>query len=58
MDIDFGAMIDALRKINYRGYLTLEADNYLKDRTAENMFEGIQNLAAAARRLSDMFGEF
>lgn len=58
MNIDFGAVIDALRRNNYRGYLTLEADNYLKDRTAENMYEGICDLAAAVKRLSDMFGEF
>ena len=57
MGIDFGAMIEALRRIGYRGYLTLEADQYLRDRTPENIFEGIQRLAESARRLSDMYGE-
>ena len=57
MGIDFGAMIEALRRTGYRGYLTLEADQYLRDRTPENIFEGIQRLAESARRLSDMYGE-
>lgn len=57
MSIDFGGVIAALRRINYRGYLTLEADRYLCDRTPENIYEGIQQLAASAKRLSDMFGE-
>lgn len=57
MNIDFDAVIDALRRINYRGYLTLEADTYLRGRNCENMYEGIQNLADAAKRLSFMFGE-
>ncbi len=57
MDIDFGAVIDALKRINYRGYLTLEAIAYLADRTPDNVYEGIVSLAESAKRLSDMFGE-
>ena len=36
-------------------YFTLEADRYLEGRTEENVFEGVKNMAAATRRLADMF---
>ncbi len=55
MQIDFDAVVKALKEIGYRGYLTLEADAYLHGRTPENVFEGMQNLAAAAKRLAEMF---
>ncbi len=55
MNIDFAAIVSALKEIGYRGYLTLEADRYLNAFTAENAFEGMKNLAVAARRLADMF---
>lgn len=55
MDIDFAAVVDALREIGYDGYFTLEADAYLRDYTAETAFEGIQKLAASAKRLAAMF---
>ena len=58
MQINFDAVIAALREIGYRGYLTLEADTYLTDYTPENAFEGIKKLSEAARRLSDMNGDF
>lgn len=57
MDIDFNEVIAALKQINYKGYFTLEADSYLKSYTKENIFDGIKNLASAARKLSDMFDE-
>lgn len=48
----------ALREINYQGYITLEADSYLKsfpkDADEKKVFEGLKVLAAAARRLADM----
>ncbi len=55
MDIDFAAVVRALREIGYRGYLTLEADQYLKSFGAQNIAKGIENMAACARRLADMY---
>lgn len=51
MDIDFNEVANALRKIAYSGYLTLECDMYLHDRNPENIFDGICNMAKAARKL-------
>jgi len=55
MDIDFAKIVDALKRINYKGYFTLEACNYLKQYALDDMFDGIVNLAKAARKLADMF---
>jgi len=55
MDIDFNEVVAALKKINYKGYFTLEADRYLSAYTEENVFDGIKKLAEAARKLADMF---
>ncbi len=57
MNIDFEAMVKALKEIKYDGYFTLEADAFLRDYTSENVFEGIKKMAEAARRLADMFEE-
>lgn len=53
--VDFAAIVAALKAVNYRGYLTLEADTYLKAFTPETAFAGIQDLATAANRLREMF---
>lgn len=53
--IDFDAIVAALKATNYRGYLTLEADTYLKKFTPDTALDGICDLAAAANRLRDMF---
>lgn len=55
MDIDFVAVVDALKEIDYKGYFTLEADQYLSRYTADNIFEGIKKMKDATRRLADMF---
>lgn len=55
MDIDFTAVVQALKQIGYQGYFTLEADTYLNAYTQETVFEGIENLAASAKKLADMF---
>ena len=55
MEIDFDKIVKALKEIGYSGYLTLEADRYLSDYTAENVEEGVRNLAEAAGRIRDMF---
>ena len=55
MGIDFNEMIEALRKIHYQGYFTLEATTYAKNFTAETAFDCAKGLAAAARKLADRF---
>lgn len=55
MDIDFDKIVAALKKIEYKGYFTLEADQYLTAFNEDNVFDGIKNLSAAARKLADMF---
>lgn len=58
MSIDFEPIVKALKDIDYRGYFTLEADNYLKDYTEENIFDGIKNLADSVNKLADMFEKY
>ncbi len=56
MNIDFAEIVDALKKINYKGYLTLEAGTHLGvNYTKENIFEGVVEQAKAVRRMADMF---
>jgi len=55
MDIDFDKVIKALKKIDYKGYITLESNGYLKSYTEENILEGMKNMAAAARKLAEMY---
>lgn len=54
MNIDFAAVTQALKDVGYRGWVTLEAYNYLKAYTPETAYEGIRNLSVAARRLANM----
>ncbi|MBE7050921.1 MAG: sugar phosphate isomerase/epimerase [Ruminococcaceae bacterium] len=55
MDIDFNPVVKALKDINYSGYFTLEADQYLNVYDSDNVFEGIKELSQSARKLADMF---
>ncbi len=55
MEMDFGKIAAALKKINYRAYFTLEADKYLGIYDNESLHIGIENLARAARELCDMY---
>lgn len=55
MNIDFTKVVKALKDIGYKGYFTLEADSYLKKFNETNVFDGLCDLRAAARRLADMF---
>ena len=57
MGIDFNKVVSALKAVGYNGYFTLEADQYLNDYTEDNIYDGIKNLAASARRLADMYEE-
>lgn len=54
MEIDFAAVMRALREVGYVGDLTLEADRYLSA-YKKRVPEGLRNMAAAARRLAEMF---
>ncbi len=57
MNIDFDAVVKALKKINYSGYLTLEADNYLSNisaKTENEVFAGVCALADSAKKLNEM----
>lgn len=55
MNIDFAPIVKALKEIGYDGYFTLEAEQHLRKFTAENVFDGMKELAAAAKKLADMF---
>ena len=55
MGIDYAPIVKAMKDIGYPGYFTLEADSYLGKFTKDNVFEGIKDLAASAKRLADMF---
>ena len=55
MQMDFDAIVKALRDIHYQGYFTLEADTFLHNRDESNVYAGVVEMAAAARKLADMF---
>ena len=55
MNIDFDAMMQALKDIGYSGWLTLEASLYLKDFDDADIQRGVCDMATAARKLADMF---
>lgn len=57
MNIDFDEMLKSLKQIDYKGYLTLEADMYLRTKFPHNVEQGIKNLAAAAHKLADKYDE-
>ena len=55
MNIDFQAMVKALKDIHYQGYFTLEADAYPGKFTPDTIYSGIQNMAHSAKKLAEMF---
>lgn len=55
MQIQFLPIVQALKEIDYQGYFTLEADQYLSAYTPETAVQGIAKLAEAAHRFEDMF---
>lgn len=55
MDIDFVKVVNALKKIGYGGWFTLEASEYPAEFTAETAQQAANDLAASARKLADMF---
>ena len=57
LNVDFETVIRSLKEIDYKGYLTLEADQYLKAFDEDNIFDGMKNMADAAKRLAFMYEE-
>ena len=55
MNIDFVPIVKALRDIDYKGWFTLEASEYMKKYNKDNAFEGVKKLQESARRLADEF---
>ena len=54
MNVDFDAIVKALKDIHYDGYFTLEADSYMA-KYKHHAMQGVQNLTDAGRKLADMF---
>ena len=57
MNIDFDAVVLALKDIGYSHWLTLEVDRYCHDASPENVYEKVQNMAACAKRIAQMMVE-
>ena len=57
MNIDFISVINALKEVNYDGYLTLEASSYLDNFSKEKVPEGVKDLYNAVEKLRIMFEE-
>ncbi len=55
MDIDFESIVKALKEINYNGYFTLEAVNYIDKFSKDDAHIATENLAKSVRKLADMF---
>ena len=55
MQIDFDAVLKALKEIGYDGDMTLEVDQYLTAYNSENVFKGIQKMAGTARKMAAYF---
>ena len=57
MKIDFEPICKALKEINYCGYFTLEANNYLQKHNENNLIQGIDDLASSAKKLVELFNK-
>ena len=57
LNMEFEPIVKALKAIGYQGEFTLEACSYLNDFTADNVFDGVKNLAIAARKLANWFDD-
>ncbi|MBE6934367.1 MAG: sugar phosphate isomerase/epimerase [Ruminococcaceae bacterium] len=55
LNIDYGPILKALKDVGYNGYFTLESVNYLRLNPQIDTLTGLKDMAAAARRLADMF---
>ena len=55
MNINFASVARALKEINYSGYLTLEADSYLRKFNEDTILGGVKDLALSAKRLAEIY---
>ena len=55
--IDFSAVVQALKDIGYQGEFTLEADTHLNGFSEDDIFTGFKEMAKTARKLASMFEE-
>ena len=55
MNIDYGKIVRALKKVGYSGYFTLEADNFLPQYNEDNVLDGLRKLRHAVGRLCEMY---
>jgi sugar phosphate isomerase/epimerase len=55
MQIDFNAVLKALKEVGYDGELTLEVDQYLKVYNEDNVFKGVQKMAETAKLMASYF---
>lgn len=57
MDMNFEEIAKALKDVNYKGELTLEACDYLNNFNSENVFEGVKNLYDSVKKFEDMINK-
>lgn len=55
MNIDFDAVVKALKEIDYNGYFTLECGEYLNKFDKDNVHLGLRDMANAVKKLSEMY---
>ena len=55
MSINFEQIVAALKRIEYKGYFTLEANAYLNGYEESNVLGGLKELQQSVRRLADMY---
>lgn len=57
MNVEFEPIIKALKEIGYDGYFTLETDIFSNQRqlTAEDVFDGVKEMSAVARKMANYF---
>lgn len=57
MNIEFKGIARALKDIDYKGYITLEADKFLIDYTEKNIVSGLLKMAESAKKFAEMICE-
>jgi len=57
MKINFLSVIQALKDIDYQGWFTLEADQYLSAYTAETIQAGLAKMSEAAHQFENLFNQ-
>ena len=55
MNINFEAIVRALKEINYSGWFTLESCDYLGSFHKDTVFTGVREMANVARKITRMF---